>query len=126
MRCGGVAVWVASRHRPSYDSRWERLPAMAGEKDDMSNGISALLLCASAALACMSAVAEETAPAPTRMLKSDYRIGMDKLAADYRAAKRVCEAKKGPEERACSKDAEATHEKAEKDLRAVFYGPVRD
>jgi hypothetical protein len=93
----------------------------------MSNRLFAFFICASAAFACVSvhvagAASNDANAAPTQMLKSDYRIAKDKLEADFRGAKSICEVKKGAEERTCSKDAEAAHEKAEKDLKAAFYG----
>ena len=85
--------------------------------------ISAALAGLCASLACLPGYAANSASAPRRMLKSEYRIAKGKLEDDYRAAKRICEAKSGQEERACSKEAEAAHEKAETDLRAAFYAP---
>ena len=93
----------------------------------MSNSIFAFLICTSAAIACVTCHAAEAASndanaAPPRMLKSQYRIAKDKLEADFRAAKTICEIKKGAQERTCLKDAEAAHEKSEKDLKLLFYG----
>lgn len=93
----------------------------------MSNRIFSVSICASAAFAILASQAIVTASnaanaAPTRMLKSDYRIAKDKLERDYRAAKRICVARKEAEQSACLKDAEAAHDKAERDLRGTFYG----
>ncbi len=95
----------------------------------MTHRTLAFAYCASAALS-FGALAAEPGPdtagsAPARMLKSDYRIAKDKLEAEYRAAKRVCEIGKGSQERACLKEAEASHDQAERALRADFYGERR-
>jgi len=88
----------------------------------------ALVYCASAAISFGVLAADTSAvagSAPARMLKSDYRMAKDRLEAEYRAAKEACEGKRRAAERVCLRDAEASHEGAEKSLRADFYGDRR-
>jgi hypothetical protein len=66
--------------------------------------------------------ADGAGSAPARMLKSDYRMAKDRLEAEYRTAKEACEGKRRGAEQACLRDADASHEQAEKALRADFYG----
>lgn len=95
----------------------------------MTHRTLAFAYCASAAFSFGAFAAEPgvdgAGSAPSRMLKSDYRIAKDKLEAEYRAAKRACEIGKGSQEPACFKKAEASHEQAERALRADFYGERR-
>ena len=96
----------------------------------MTHRALAFAYCASAAFSFGALAAEPgvdgAASVPARMLKSDYRITKDKLEAEYRAAKRLCQGKKGTDERLCLKDAEASHDEAERALRADFYGERRN
>jgi hyperosmotically inducible protein len=83
----------------------------------------------SIAFAVAAAMFSVTALADTpdkNAVDKQYKADMAKVKADFKSAKKSCEAMKGAEEKACDKQAKADHAKAEADVKNKHKQAVAD
>jgi hypothetical protein len=76
-----------------------------------------LALTAALCLGLPAAGFAQTSPSASDTSKADVKAMKKQAEGDYKAAKEKCKPMKGDEQKACDKDAKATYDKAQADIK---------